>query len=111
MIQLIQRGKFSEAFNLCRPKALLIVPLNLKSVVSLAFLLMKIVTSHSMHLDEKTYESTSLKEDVLHYYQELVNHLRVTDKLVTFQRAPGKQRLQRPQLTTMGFLSIGRYIN
>lgn len=64
-----------------------------------------------MNLDEGTYESTLLKEGILHYYQGLINQLIGTDKLVTFiSHCVPERRLQRPQLITR-FLSIGKDIH
>lgn len=37
-----------------------------------------------MHLDEGTYTSALLEENILYYYQEFINQFIGTEKLVTF---------------------------
>lgn len=36
-----------------------------------------------MHVGGGTYEPTLLKEDILHYHQGFINHLKETDKFIT----------------------------
>lgn len=40
----------------------------------------EIVTSHLMHLDKGAYEPTLLIEDILPYYQKIINQLKEIDK-------------------------------
>lgn len=66
-----------------------------------------------MHLDEGTYESTSLRGDILHYCQGLINQRRETEKLVTesfYSALSGDEDLKDHGLQSDFFLSIGRDI-